>query len=243
MTRLGILALSIAVSLPAATTRAAGARQEAGVARPAVVELFTSQGCSDCPPADALLGKLAQRRDVLALSFHVDYWDRIGWRDRFELPEAKERQFAYVRHFANDWVYTPQMIVDGTADMVGSDVPGVERLLDAPRTGVPVRVVVSPTDLQVEVAVEAGQPAAEVTLISFVRESVTAIGRGENAGRTLTEYNIVRSCDSLGDWHGAAATYRVARSRLPRDAESVAVLLQQKGPGPIIGAVQAELPR
>ena len=236
MTRLVIFALSIAVALPAGSAPAAPAT------RPAVVELYTSQGCSDCPPADAQLGELARRRDVLALAFHVDYWDEQGWRDRFELPVAKERQFAYVRHSGGDWVYTPQMIVDGTADLVGGNVAGVERLLAAPRIGVPVRIVVHDGELQVDV--DAGPDrSAEVTLLSFLREAVTAIGRGENTGRTLREFNIVRSCAVLGDWHGAAATFRVAISGLPRDAERVAVLVQQKGPGPIIGAAQADLPR
>jgi hypothetical protein len=237
VTKPGILAVCIFAALPAAGTLAAG------TARPAVVELYTSQGCSDCPPADAQLGELARRSDVLALAFHVDYWDRIGWRDRFELPAAKERQFAYVRHFANDWVYTPQMIVDGVDDVVGGDAIRIDSLLAAPRLGIPVHIVVRPAELQIEVDAEAGAPAAEVTLVSYVREAVTAIGRGENAGRTLREYNIVRSCDTVADWHGTAATFRIPRSRLPGDAERIAVLLQRKGPGPIIGAAQADLPR
>jgi hypothetical protein len=230
---LALLVVAVAATGPAA----------AGDARPAVVELYTSQGCSDCPPADAQLGELARRSDVLALAFHVDYWDQYGWRDRFELPAARERQFAYVRHFGNDWVYTPQMVVDGTADVVGGDVAGIDRLLAAPRSGVPVRIAVRDGVLQVEVDAGPGRSAGEVTLLSFMREAVTAIGRGENTGRTLREFNIVRSCAPLGDWHGAAASFRVPLSQLPRDAEGVAVLVQQKGPGPIIGAAQADLPR
>ena len=215
----------------------------AGDSRPAVVELYTSQGCDSCPPADAMLGDLARREDVLALAFHVDYWDKYGWRDRFELPVAKQRQFAYVRHFANDWVYTPQMIVDGIADVIGTNADAVERLLAAPRTGVPVRISARAGELQVSVAAAAGSPAAEVTLLSYLPEARTAIGRGENAGRALREYNIVRSCATLGSWHGAAANWRVPLAGLPADARRVAVLLQQPGPGPIIGAAQAELPR
>lgn len=237
MNKLAILALCITTLVPA------GAARADRTARPAVVELYTSQGCSDCPPADAQLGQLARRSDVLALAFHVDYWDDAGWRDRFELPVAKERQFAYVRHSGSDWVYTPQMIVDGTSDMVGGNVAGVERLLAAPRLGVPVRIVAGDAELEVDVDAGSGPAVAEVTLLSFVREAVTAIGRGENAGRTLKEYNIVRSCTTLGDWHGEATAFRVPLSQLPRDAERVAVLLQKKGPGPIIGAAQADLPR
>jgi hypothetical protein len=213
------------------------------VARPAVVELYTSQGCSDCPPADALLGKLAARSDVLALSFHVDYWDRLGWRDRFALPAAKERQFAYVRRNSEDWVYTPQVVVDGTDSLVGGDAARIERLLVAPRAGVPVRIVVEAGELHVEVDATAGQPAAQVTLLSYLRQADTVIGNGENSGRTLREYNIVLSCATLGEWRGARASYRVPTASLPAGAERVAVLLQQVGPGQIIGAADSALPR
>src|SRR6266705_4449724 len=89
--------------------------------RPVVVELFTSQGCSSCPPADALLGELAKRGDVLALGFHISYWDSLGWKDPLSSKSATERQKAYARHFTDGRVYTPQMVVDGTSEMVGSD--------------------------------------------------------------------------------------------------------------------------
>jgi len=219
-----------------------GAASVLPATRPAVVELYTSQGCSDCPPADALLGKLAQRSDVLALSFHVDYWDRLGWRDRFALPAAKERQFAYVRRNSEDWVYTPQMIVDGMESLVGSDAARIERALAAPRAGVPLHIEVDGRELRVEVEAVAGQPAAQVTLLSYLRAADTVIGRGENSGRTLHESNIVRSCTTLGAWQGKAASFRVERASLPADAERIAVLLQQAGPGGIIGVAQADLP-
>lgn len=212
------------------------------VPRPAVVELYTSQGCNDCPPADALLGKLAARNGVLALSFHVDYWDRLGWRDRFSLPAAKERQFAYVRRNSEDWVYTPQLVVDGMASLVGGDATRIERLLDAPRSGVPVRIVAEAGGLRVEVDATDGQPAAQVTLVSYLRQADTVIANGENSGRTLREFNIVLSCTTLGEWRGAGASYRVPIAGLPADAERVAVLLQQVGPGQIIGAADAPLP-
>jgi hypothetical protein len=235
-------AATAAAAADAAAAQAATAA-DAAAARPAVVELYTSQGCDSCPPADAMLGDLARRDDVLALAFHVDYWDKYGWRDRFELPVAKLRQFAYVRHFANDWVYTPQMIVDGVDDVIGTNADAVGRLLAAPRTGVPVRISTRDGELQVSVDAVAGSPAAEVTLLSYLPEARTEIGRGENAGRALREFNIVRSCTTLGSWHGAAANWRVPLAQLPADARRVAVLLQQPGPGPIIGAAQAELPR
>jgi hypothetical protein len=215
----------------------------AGTGRPAVVELYTSQGCSSCPPADALLGELARRPDVLALAFHVDYWDDLGWRDRFELPVATQRQRQYARQLGSASVYTPQMVVDGTADVVGGDAAGVARLIASPRASVPVQISTRDGELLVSVAAANGMPAAEVTLLSYLPQAQTAIGRGENAGRALREYNIVRSSVTLGHWHGAAAEWQVRVADLPAEARAVAVLLQQPGPGAIIGAAQLALVR
>ena len=212
-------------------------------ARPAVVELYTSQGCSSCPPADAQLGELARRGDVVALAFHVDYWDQLGWRDRFELPVAMQRQSQYARRLGSASVYTPQMVVDGIADVVGGDRRGVSRLLATARTGVPVRITVHGDELLVSVDAATGMPAAEVTLLGYLPEALTSIGRGENSGRALREYNIVRSSATLGDWRGAAAEWRVPLAALPADARGVAVLVQQPGPGAIVGAAHVALPR
>ena len=212
-------------------------------ARPAVVELYTSQGCSSCPPADAQLGELARRGDVVALAFHVDYWDQLGWRDRFELPVAMQRQSQYARRLGSASVYTPQMVVDGIADVVGGDRQGVSRLLATPRTGVPVRITVHGDELLVSVDAATGMPAAEVTLLGYLPEALTAIGRGENSGRALREYNIVRSSATLGVWRGAAAEWRMPLAALPADARGVAVLVQQPGPGAIVGAAHVALPR
>src|SRR5580693_5811193 len=104
--------------------------------RPAVVELFTSEGCNSCPPAEAYIGELAQRHDVLALAFHVDYWDDLGWRDRFELPEAVRRQNVYAKTLKLSSVYTPQVVIDGQHDFVGSDRPSIVRALAGNRSGV-----------------------------------------------------------------------------------------------------------
>jgi len=211
-------------------------------ARPAVVELYTSQGCSSCPPADALLGEIAKRADVLALAFHVDYWDDLGWRDPFSLPEARQRQLNYVRHFGQDWVYTPDIVIDGHVDVLGVDRNDLLRRLIAPRTGVPVHVAVQGEELIVSVEAASGATVNDVILVSYKPTAVTAIGRGENAGRELREFNIVRSFATLGLWQGAAAEWRVPLKSLPADAAKVAVLVQQPGPGPIVGAVSAALP-
>ncbi len=214
-----------------------------GASRPAVVELFTSQGCSSCPPADALLGELAARSDVLALAFHVDYWDELGWRDRFELPLSAQRQSQYARQLGLASVYTPQMLVDGTDNVLGSDRHRIGQLLAAPRSGVPVSTAAQGGDLIVTVAAMTGMSDAEVTLVSYLPEAVTAIGRGENSGRALREFNIVRSFQVLGSWRGTAAQWRVKRSSLPTDARFVAVLVQESGPGAILGAAKLLLPR
>ena len=214
-----------------------------GAVRPAVVELYTSQGCSSCPPADALLGEISGRDDVLALAFHVDYWDRLGWRDPFSLPASKERQLNYVRRFGKDWVYTPDIVIDGNTDVLGVDRQTLLQRLKAPRSGVPVHVLVEHEDLVVSVDAASGEKVSEVVLIGYAPSAVTAIGQGENAGRSLHEFNIVRSFTTLGLWHGEAAKWRVRLDSLPADAARVAVLVQQPGPGPIVGAVSAEVAR
>ncbi len=221
----------------------AAAAVATSAARPAVVELYTSQGCSSCPPADALLGEIAQRSDVLALAFHVDYWDDLGWRDPFSLPAARQRQLDYVRHFGQDWVYTPDMVIDGHVDVLGVDRLDLLRRLVTPRSGVPVHVAVQGADLLISVEAATGVAPGDVLLVSYMPTAVTPIGRGENAGRKLREFNIVRSFATLGPWQGAAAEWRVELKTLPADAAKVAVLVQQHGPGPIVGAASAALPR
>ena len=221
----------------------AAAGEAAGGARPAVVELYTSQGCSSCPPADALLGEISARPDVLALGFHVDYWDKFGWRDPFSLPAARERQLNYVRHFGQDWVYTPDMVIDGHLDVPGVDRQALLHRLEAPRSGVPVHAHVQGEELIVSVEAATGALASEVILIGYAPTALTVIARGENAGRSLHEFNIVRSFATLGLWHGEAAEWRVRLDTLPTDAAKVAVLVQQLGPGPIVGALSAAVPR
>jgi hypothetical protein len=204
--------------------------------RPVVVELFTSQGCSSCLPADAYVGKLSSRSDVLALSFHVNYWDDLGWRDRFALAQSVERQNNYARNLRRSSVYTPQLVVDGRDDHVGSDGKAVARALSENRDGVPVRVSVRDAEVLVEIGAQPGVPPSDVVLVAYLRHAVSAIGRGENAGRTLEEFNIVRDVRTLGSSKGQAQSFRVPVSSLPSDATDVAVLVQPSGQAPIIGA-------
>src|SRR5271167_1386568 len=143
-----------------------GAAAANGQPRPAVVELFTSEGCSSCPPAEAYVGELAQRPDVLALSFHVDYWDDLGWRDRFDIPEATPRQRRYAQALSLSSVYTPQIVVDGYQDFVGSDRRKIGRSLSTPRTGIPVSIAVNESTVTVDLATAVGSPRGDVVLVA-----------------------------------------------------------------------------
>jgi hypothetical protein len=204
--------------------------------RPVVVELFTSQGCSSCPPADAYLGTLSARSDVLALAFHVAYWDELGWRDRFALAQSVQRQNIYARNLRRSSVYTPQLVIDGRGDALGSDRRTVAKALSGNRDGVPVAVSVSAAEVVVGIGAQAGVPPSDVMFVAYLHHAVSGIGRGENAGRTLDEFNIVRDIRTLGLWQGQLKTFHVPLASLPPDATDVAVLVQPSGQGPIIGA-------
>jgi hypothetical protein len=199
--------------------------------RPAVVELFTSQGCSSCPPAEAYLGKLSTRPDVIALAFHVNYWDDLGWRDRFALTEAVDRQNVYARNLRRSSVYTPQLIVDGLDDSAGSNAR-----LAAAADSVPVAVILTDRNLTVEIGTNAHFSSGDVILVPYLRHAVSQVGRGENAGRKLEEFNIVRSIRKLGQWRGDGARFSVLVASLPADATDVAVLVQGTGQTQVMGA-------
>jgi hypothetical protein len=209
--------------------------------RPVVVELFTSEGCSSCPPAEAYIGQLSARADVVALAFHVDYWDELGWRDRFELAQSVKRQNIYARNLHHSSVYTPQLVIDGRSDAVGADGNAVARALAAPRTSVPLSVSLHGAEVLVDVGAQPQSGGCDVLLIAYLRHAVSAIGRGENAGRNLEEFNIVREVRTLGAWKGEPKAFRVPVSSLPHDATDVAVLIQPSGQGPMAGAAMQPL--
>jgi hypothetical protein len=201
--------------------------------RPVVVELFTSQGCSACPPANAYLNELSRdRRDVLALAFHVTYWDRLGWKDPFSLPAATQRQDQYGHRFG-DGSYTPEMVVDGAAGMVGSDRGDVGSAIENAKRNsrTAAAVGVTKNGEQVSIEVGSGSGDAKVLLIGFDHEHTTPIGRGENSGRTLTEANVVRSIRPVGQWSGTSL--RISEP-FP-EGQDVAVVLEAPD-GRIIGA-------
>jgi hypothetical protein len=201
--------------------------------RPVVVELFTSQGCSSCPPANAYLNELSRdRRDILALAFHVTYWDRLGWKDPFSLPAATQRQDQYGHRFG-DGSYTPEMVVDGAAGMVGSDRGDVGSAIENAKRHSRTAAAVSVTrnGEQVSIQVGTGSGNAKVLLIGFDHEHTTAIGRGENSGRTLTEANVVRSIRSVSQWSGS----QLRLSEPFPEGQDVAVVLEAPD-GRIVGA-------
>ncbi len=208
-----------------------------------MVELFTSEGCSSCPPAEAYLGELAQRRDVLALAYHVEYWDDLGWHDRFGLPEAVQRQSAYAKTLELSAVYTPQVVIDGQENFIGSDRGGIDRALEKRRSGVAMALIARGGEVVVDLPQQADVAPSDVVLVAYQRFAVSRIGRGENAGRTLEEYNIVRSVRSLGRWAGEKRQYRCPADSLPQEASDVAVIVQPLGQAPIIGAAITNLPK
>jgi hypothetical protein len=196
-----------------------------------VVELFTSQGCSSCPPADALLAALAEKPGVLALAFHVDYWDRLGWKDPFSTPLATRRQRSYGDQFRLRAIYTPQIVVDGRSEMVGSDRTAVTRAIAAaapPAAAADASIVRTPDGVAVKVAASAEAGALRVQLVGFVRGHVTRVTAGENAGRTLADSNIVVSLDTLGDEPG--------EWNLRADASTNYAVLVQARDGRMLGA-------
>ena len=213
---------------------------------PVVVELFTSQGCSSCPPAEALLNELARRDDVIALEFHVDYWDYIGWKDAFAKPAFTARQKVYVGSLKGRYTYTPQMVIDGRTHVVGSHRDEVEslirRYLSEDRSGPSITMQRKGDTLGVSVGLRAGAGTYDVVLITFDRPHVTEVSRGENRGLKLTNANVVREVIPLGTWSGKAATYDVSLAGKDGDG-GCAVLVQKQGQGPVLAAAKMPFER
>lgn len=205
-------------------------------ADPVVVELYTSQGCSSCPPADEMLGQLAKRDDVLALSLHVDYWDWIGWRDTFADPAYSERQLQYALAEGANARYTPQFIIGGTDRIAGPSGMQLSEVVSA-HTGATGDVLQADAS-QVTVS-ETGIPG-QLIAVSFRPEATVQVLHGENAGRSMTYHNIVTSWTVLQEWDGGATTLTVPAAE---DGQHRAVLAQAMPggmPGPIIGAVKLD---
>ena len=233
--------LTAGAAIAAVALIAAGARAEP---RTVVVELFTSQGCSSCPPADAMVGRITDEPGVIALSLHVDYWDYIGWEDPYAQAKFSARQKRYVGDMARRYVYTPQMVVDGRHDAVGSREGEVrDAIAKARRVPMAVRPQFETGDHPRVVVPRAnGAGEASVYLAFYDDKHVTDVGAGENAGRTLTNYNVVRRFERLGSWDGARTSFDVDLSRALKNGRDHCVVIVQKGrTGPILGAAELAL--
>ncbi len=235
------LFVSASVSASALTALGVGTARAADMA-PVVVELFTSQGCSSCPPADALLGELAEREDVIALSCHVDYWNYIGWEDPFSSPQMSERQRAYARYRGERTIFTPQMLIDGQHSVVGSRRGEVQQRIEKammdPQPRVPVRIG-GGGEVTVGALNDGQERSATVWYVAFDRKHETDISRGENAGRRIAYHGVVREWSRLAAWSGSPLDLQVdlADAR-ERGRGGVAVIVQQDGVGPVLGAAQ-----
>ena len=192
-------------------------------AGPVLVELFTSQGCNSCPPADVYLGDLAKRKDVIALAFHIDYWDHIGWKDAFADAAWTQRQRLYSRSLGTRQIYTPQMVVDGGRHAVGSDRPAVERLIGAAAKRERPALSVTRTADGLSLTI-GGSGEGEVWIVGYDPRHETKVPRGENAGKTLTEFNIVRGMTRIEAWKGGALTRTLPARELPPGSAHVAMI-------------------
>jgi hypothetical protein len=198
--------------------------------RPVVVELFTSQGCSSCPPADALLGELAKRPDVIALGFHVDYWDNLGWKDPLSAPGSTRRQRDYAQLFNLSSIYTPQLVIEGRQEMVGSDRHAVLDGIAEATTDTTASV--SFDSDRHAVTIGAGAGSGQVLLVRFQRQRNTDVAQGENAGTRARDANGVTALNELGSWQGTEQRFTIAP---PTENEGIAVLVQAPD-GHMLGA-------
>jgi hypothetical protein len=238
MTRAVFPALLASAALATALPAAAEPR--------AVIELFTSQGCSSCPPADRLLGELARDPSLIAMSLPIDYWDYIGWKDTLAKPRHTARQRFYAKTRGDGDVFTPQVVVNGVTHAVGNDKAAIEQAIAESRhegatLSLAVKLAVADGKLNVTIPASADKVSGEVWLCALGTAVPVAIGRGENSGHTVTYHNVVRRWVKLGDWTGAAHTFSVPLADLA--SADAAVVIVQAGtadrPGTMLGAALA----
>ena len=212
-----------------------------------VIELFTSQGCSSCPPADKLLAELAKRDDIIALSYNVDYWDYLGWKDTLASPANTKRQYAYARARGDGKVYTPQVIVDGLRHVVGSRADKITSALAATekhRNSNTVSMDVTTTETELLINLDGTAPAAAKSATIFIATVQPAvkvkIKRGENHGRRITYHNVVRKLAAVATWSGGPKRITLKRRDIAgKSGERNVVLVQANGPGAVLAAAWA----
>ncbi len=237
---------SFAAVLLALSTVAAHAEEHQPTA---VVELFTSQGCSSCPPADKILSQYAQSDNILALSFHVDYWNYLGWKDTFSKPEFTERQRRYAVSFNRRGVYTPQAVINGRDHVVGSRGDEIESLIQSYKASgkgltVPIKATRTKDSIRITTDVDSGD--AILWIVFFDKKQVVEILRGENRGKTIAYHNVVREMSMLGMMKDGKLDITLPMEELRRKGnESCAIILQRATsdgtPGAIIGATVVNL--
>ena len=205
---------------------------------PVVVELYTSQGCSSCPPADRILGELAEREDVIALGFHVDYWDYLGWKDKFASPAHTKRQRAYARAAGERTIYTPQMVIGGVDHVIGSKPMKISSLIrkhERKSAPVTLRAKRSGGQVVIEAKPTGNIGEAVIDIITYAPKSTVEIRRGENAGKKITYHNIVQTWSRLGTWNGQGTYSASARVE---SGTPVVILVQSQNAGPILAALR-----
>ena len=236
-TVLGIVTLAVLVQPTSA---------ESMRARPkAVVELFTSQGCAQCPPADALLTGLAEEGDVVALAYHVDYWDYVGWEDTFGSEEYSDRQRAYAKSWGSSRIYTPQMVVNGAKGVVGSHRSEVHGALDGAALPLAVEIARDGDMLKVSIPPNTSLEDAVVWMVTYLDRADVAIDTGDNAGKSMVYTQVVTGRQVLGMWEGTTgASLKLPLPEILDDGSTgIAVIVQQENaglPGPILGAATYE---
>src|SRR5580658_320580 len=219
----------------------------------AVVELFTSQGCSSCPPADHIIGELAKDPSIIALSMPIDYWDYLGWKDTLADARFSARQKAYSQMRGDRDVYTPQVVVNGSAHLIGSDRAGIEDAIGDTKKAdgvmsVPVTMTLAGKQITVSVAASTRAPTAthgEIWICSISKAVPISIGRGENRGREVTYHNVVRNVLKVGDYNGSAGSWTVPLENISREGVDAAAVYVQDGnrdkPGLMLGAAYTSL--
>jgi hypothetical protein len=207
----------------------------------AVVELFTSQGCSSCPPADKLLGEFAKDEQLIVLSLAIDYWDYLGWRDTLALHAHTNRQKGYSAHRGDRHVYTPQVVINGAVETVGSNRHAIDLIIgkiESTNT-LSVPVALTRNGANVDIEVGAGSGAASIWMLPVTKQAPVTIERGENRGKTITYHNVVRGWTRVGDWRGAPVRLSLAIADMAQSGADMAAVLVQSGtveaPGPIRG--------
>jgi hypothetical protein len=211
----------------------------------AVVELFTSQGCAQCPPADQLLSSLSDTGNVVALAYHVDYWDYVGWPDTFGNEANSDRQRAYARSWGDSRIFTPQMVINGQYGVIGSRQDEVNGALASASLPLPVEASIDDDMLRVAVPADRSQADAVVWLVTFIDEARVEIERGENAGKSMIYSQVVTGRRALGMWEGSAgAVFTLPIQEVLSGAnDGFAILVQHEEngmPGPILGAAAFE---